>query len=80
MIAGQDGNIAQVFRVLIPVKILVQEAVYIAAGVFFEIAVVLRVPVPVNAAAVIVVVSHQRGIAAAELIENEVHVVTAAQG
>ena len=80
MVAGQNRDVTEILRVLIPGKILVQEAVDIAARIFLEIAVILRVPVAIDTAAVIVVVAHQCGVAAAHLIEDEVHVVAGAKG
>ena len=41
---------------------------------------VLRVPVTVDTAAVVVVVAHQCGVASAHLIEDEVHIIAGAKG
>ena len=80
VVAGQNRDVAEILRVLIPCKILVQEAVDVAARIFLEIAVVLRVPVTVDTAAVVVVVAHQCGVASAHLIEDEVHIIAGAKG
>ena len=69
-----------IFGVLIPLQILVKETGYAAACIFLEITVIFCIPVSVNAAAVVVIVAHQCGVTAALLVENEVHVVAAAQG
>ena len=58
VVAGQNGDVAELFCVLVPVEILVEEAGYAAAGIFFEVTVILRVPVAVNTAAVVVIVAH----------------------
>ena len=79
MVAGQNRDVPEVLRILIPVEILVEEAVDIAAGIFLEVAVVFSIAVAVDTAAVIVVVTHQRRVSAALFVEHEVHVVTCAQ-
>ena len=80
MVASQDGDVAKLFCVLVPIQVLVKETGYTAAGIFLEVTVILRVPVAVNTAAVVVIVAHQCGVAAALFVENEIHVITAAQG
>ena len=79
MVAGQNRDVSMIFGVLIPLQILVKETGYAAACIFLEITVIFRIPVSMNAAAVVVIIAHQRGVTTATLIEHEVHIVSAAQ-
>ena len=71
MVTGEQGNISKFLRVFIPVQILPEEAVDIAAGIFLEITGIMFV---------IVIISHQCAVTVdSPVIQIEIHVKTGTQ-
>ena len=78
MVAGEHRNVADVLRVLIPLDVFVQEAGDVAIrGILPEVAVVRLFASEIEA---LLVVAQQAGIAAAGVVQVEVHVIARPQG